>query len=954
MTRLRRGILALALVCAFPVLSWAQDTTMSGTVTDSTDAVLPGVTVTAVHVESGNTFSAVTDARGAYLINAMRAGMYKVTVDLQGFASQIRDGLELQVGQHPILNFKMGVSTIAETVTVSGNSPLIDTTQSKLSGNIDRRQIQDLPLNGRNWMDLTLLSPGSRVNSVSGTALTGPTNNQISSAGSPFGNTGAFQLNVDGQQVTNQLACTSWGQAKFSNDAIQEFEMVTSRFDASQGRSTGVQVNAVTKSGTNRFSGTAAGYFRSDQLNSADFIAHHVLPYSDQQGSVTFGGPIKRDKLHFFGYWDGERNPNSYTFTSSYPSFNNVPGFTNVLSTDNKWGGRGDYQISTATHLMGRANGFYDDIPGASNTGGALLHPSRSTTSTRKSVGGLAVLTQVFGPRAFNEIRGGFTQNVSGDFTTAGPSPQVSVTGGYVIGNLSFQPLYLTFQAPSIRDDFTYRVGDHQVKFGGEFLYYHNSIYWPSNKYGVLNATNGQPPANLESLFPVWNDPSSWNLNGLAKQTISWTQSVSNNDYNIFDPMHVFGFWMQDDWRAGSRLTLNLGVRWDVQLGGLGESLDFPPFHAPRGHELHDVGPRLGFAYQGTQTTVIRGGWGMYYQGQSDQPSQHALLDPHTVSLTVFNDGRPDFPLNPFNGPPPSYDQALASAGSRSTSGILLSPDAKVPLTYQGSIGVEQQLRSDMSFKVDFVATNDLYGRVTRNVNLTYNPATGANYPFTDPAHRAYPGWSIVNMEFNDLNTHYRGVEAGFVKRMNHHWQASASYTLQYIYAQENIPLNTGCAYPTIAPGVCNVPITLAPDLPQGAWYLTGAQRNRVVLNGIWQAPYAFQVSGIYLYGDNGYSTTTPGVDVRQANTTAGRLNPDGTLIPRNNFQNDPTSKVDARIQRQFKLSSTMRLDLMAEAFNLFNHATFAYVTNQASKAFGQVSTANLPRTIQLGVRVAF
>jgi hypothetical protein len=146
----------------------------------------------------------------------------------------------------------------------------------------------------------------------------------------------------------------------------------------------------------------------------------------------------------------------------------------------------------------------------------------------------------------------------------------------------------------------------------------------------------------------------------------------------------------------------------------------------------------------------------------------------------------------------------------------------------------------------------------------------------------------------------------------------------------------------------------LAPDLPQGSWFLTGAQRNRVVLNAIWQAPLDFQLSGIYLYGDNGYSTTTPGVDVRQANTTAGRLNTNGTIIPYNNFKNDPTSNVDVRLQRAFKLSPTMRVDLMAEAFNLFNHATYAYVTNQASKAFGQISSANLPRTVQLGVRVAF
>jgi hypothetical protein len=182
------------------------------------------------------------------------------------------------------------------------------------------------------------------------------------------------------------------------------------------------------------------------------------------------------------------------------------------------------------------------------------------------------------------------------------------------------------------------------VKLGGEFLYYHNSIFWPSNAYGVLNATNGQPPANLESLFPVWNDPSTWNLNGLAKQTISWTQSVSDNNYYICDPMHVFAAFVQDDWRATSNLTLNLGIPLGCAARRARRIPELPAVHTPRGHELHDFGPGLGFAWQTMPSTVVRGGWGMYYQGQSDQPSQHALLDPHAVGMTVFNDRRPDFP----------------------------------------------------------------------------------------------------------------------------------------------------------------------------------------------------------------------------------------------------------------------------------------------------------------------
>ena len=140
------------------------------------------------------------------------------------------------------------------------------------------------------------------------------------------------------------MACARWGQPKYSKDAIQEFEMVTSRFDATQGRSTNVQVNAVTKAGTNRFGGTTSGYSRSDKFNSKDFLAHKVLPYSDQQFSTTYGGPIIKDKLHFFGYYDGERNPLTITYTSLYPSFNNVLDDFSFKKTDHKMGARVDNQ----------------------------------------------------------------------------------------------------------------------------------------------------------------------------------------------------------------------------------------------------------------------------------------------------------------------------------------------------------------------------------------------------------------------------------------------------------------------------------------------------------------------------------------------------------------------------------------------------------------------------------
>jgi Carboxypeptidase regulatory-like domain len=255
--RMHCHVVTIGAILMLPTIVYAQEATVNGTVTDSTGGVLPGVTVTALHEASGNTFVGITDERGEFRI-LVRTGGYRVAAELQGFATVARSGLELLVGQQAVVNFQLSPSTVQESVTVTGEAPLIDVTQSRLAGNVDPRQLSELPLNGRNWVNLTLLAPGSRANAVGSSDELLPRN------------TGTFQLNIDGQQVTNTVAFTQ-GQPHFSRDAIAEFEFVSNRFDATQGRSSGVQVNAITKSGTNTPAGTFSGYFRDDRFNAGRF-----------------------------------------------------------------------------------------------------------------------------------------------------------------------------------------------------------------------------------------------------------------------------------------------------------------------------------------------------------------------------------------------------------------------------------------------------------------------------------------------------------------------------------------------------------------------------------------------------------------------------------------------------------------------------------------------------------
>src|ERR1041384_66646 len=301
-----RGLLIAVALSILAAPSFAQEATFTGTATDSTGSVLPGVTITAVHDASGNVFTTVTDERGQFRL-PVRVGAYTIKAELSGFTTLNRTA-QVLIGQTAAVDLRLSPSAVQETVTVTAEAPLVDTKGSTVAANIDPRQVEQLPLNGRNWMDLTLLAPGARRNEGGGMAQF---------------RQGYAQTNVDGQQVTiNYHSQTDSEQPGFSRDAIAEFEVVANRFDATQGRSQGMIVNAITKSATNQLAGSLGGYFRDDKFNSEDFLTHTVLPYSNQQVSMTVGGPIKKDRVHFFGAYEVEREPKTYTYTSQYSFFN--------------------------------------------------------------------------------------------------------------------------------------------------------------------------------------------------------------------------------------------------------------------------------------------------------------------------------------------------------------------------------------------------------------------------------------------------------------------------------------------------------------------------------------------------------------------------------------------------------------------------------------------------------
>ena len=942
-------LIVVGAMLALPLTGYAQEATVGGTVTDATGGVLPGVTVTAVHETSGNTFVAVADERGAFRI-PVRIGVYRVTAELPGFATVTRTGLELLVGQQAVVSLQMAPSGVQESVTVTGEAPLLDLTQSSLGGNIDPRQMQELPVNGRNWQDLAMLAPGSRANA---------------SGDSPIPrDSGAYQINMDGQQITNIVAGSGFGNPRFSRDAIAEFEFVTNRFDATQGRSAGVQVNAISKSGTNTPSGSVSGYFRDERFNAADFVANRVLPYSDQQVSTTFGGPIRRDKLHVFANYEFEREPQTFVYTTPYPAFNIDQTGTR---REHKAGLRLDTQFSPQTRVAFRASKWKHVLPyDLRYTGGGDKTPSSAVGLDRGMNQFLGTLTNVLGSRSVNEVKVGYASYDWNEYsyvkwanhplsglTVGAPSIQLR---GLTIGETHNQtPQIIEQETYSVRDDFVTsfnKGGRHDVRLGGEYIYNLMSMYVCNRCNGTLDAQGGPIPANIESLFPNLMDVSTWNLAPLSSITRKYTLGVGTFTENA--PRDVYAAWVQDDWAITPRLTLNLGLRYDLETGVFGQWLALPPFlEANRPEDSDNFGPRLGFAFSLNDRTVIRGGAGKYFAEVTGQPAFWLIRYTHQIHPEILNDGRPDFAANPFNGPAPTYEQARATTCAvtpgpncvrQAIPSQLAAADLQIAHSWQTSIGVQRQIGSTTAFEADYVFTggrNEIFQRP--NANLSYDPVTGVNYPFTNISRLPYPDYGLINQFRSEGWSNYHALSTGITKRLSNRWQASGTYLLSAVWDADSSP----------------APFKVAPDL--GGEYSLAAsdQRHRAVFNGIWQAGYGFQLSGLYFFGSGQRLATTYGGDLRLTGAAGGRLRPDGTIVPRNDLVGKPLHRVDLRILRRFPLGGRAGIDGIVELFNAFNHANYgSYVTQESNRNYGQ-PTGNLnvsyqPRMLQLGFRLLF
>jgi Carboxypeptidase regulatory-like domain len=953
---------------------FAQQAAVTGVVTDETKAILPGATITATNLATGGSQIVVTDERGEYRLLNLPPGHYKLQAELSGFSTVQVSDVELLVGQNATMPFALKVANLSETVTVSSESPLVDVTSSQVAGNVNPRQMEELPLQGRNWLELSKLVKGMTANEVTN---------------GPGVADDMFQLNLDGQQVTQKIS-GGFGQPKFSRESIGEFQIVTNMFDITQGRSAGVQVQAVSRAGTNRTQGSFYSYFRDSNLNAPDFLTGTVLPYENQQIGGALGGPILKDKLHYFGSYEYEREPGT---TFSAPAA--LPGQTFTVPYKNSQQSlllRLDDQLSSSDRLTVRGSRWNWSNPFVLASGG---HPSNASVQTKQATNILGTWSNVLSNTKVQELRIGYN-----NFQWANQGlPEVGATFQYSFPGLTLgkpynYPQWLYQNNFESRYDLSWHKDTHDFKIGGEFIYAHITALWYLQEQGILTFTS--VPADITSRIPVSSpyDVSTWNLNGLDPIAQKFEKNYNAGDWTLDVPGPTWGVWMGDTWRLSSTWTINYGVRWDdnwnvastpgvitnsipIDNGSAAATTRIPEMAAgdfgyKKGmRDNLDIAPRAGFTWNvgGGNDLVIRGGSGLYFTYLQTQYTYSPQLYSRMITASFNNDGKPGFVDDPARGVT-TYDQAAAAAPPQAAR--IITPNFRNPYTWQSSIGFQKQINADTAVEADLVHYNEY--RDTRSIdpNLFYDPSTGYNK--NPAAGRPNPQWGQILYLVSTGRQDYTAIASGLTRRMKHHLQGGVTYTLMLAQHDDGTP-------GLVSPSANNQFNYLDGEYATSTTF----QRSTLRAWSVYQMPWGLSAALSYAYGSgnlyNATIATTPygktgsnrlnltatGAPTAAITIPAGVLDrwdgpaviASGAVIPRNALHGLPYSKFDLRLTKDIRIGSSWKASLIGEVYNLFNHANYiGYVTQLSATSaattarFGLPSAASISRQGQLAFRI--
>jgi carboxypeptidase family protein/TonB-dependent receptor-like protein len=976
MRRCRSAIFLAVFVLLVSSAARAQQaggSALQGRVTDQQQAVLPGVSVVITNQDNGTYRETVTGPDGTFFATGLQPGRYKVGAELQGFKKFNREDVTLLLGSTQTVDVRLEVGGIAESVTVSEEAPPVDLTSSRVGGNVGSKELLDLPSPTRNFISFVAMVPGVQLNpSAEGSdsiSVNGQSQNQVT-----------FVLD-GGNNTDDNSASASGAQARTPLETVEEFQVQTNQFDVEYGRTTGGVVNAITKRGTNNFRGSAFAYLTNSAMTAQTFFAKLAgegeSDTDKHQWGGTFGGPILRNKIHFFGSF--ERYVIGTGLTNVFPSRPDLNWSEKEGLNGRNFMGRIDHQINsnhtyTARYLTERQPNRH------------LLTGDRATRSSGNyeldiDQTASVAYNWVIGSRALNTIRassesediqrgaepGTFLD--TNDKTLEAPVLQHLTFDeqGHLNGQHRFE------RAPGLDDSFSLflpgKHGDHDLKAGFQYQYSKNALEEQGSMNGAFSfASDKEFNAADPSTYP---------------ERLSIRVPVPSGQVTF---VHSLAFYGQDKWKVSTKLTINLGLRYDV---------DIFPFHQPFNPLLTGSGypvdrnnfqPRVGFAYNIDGRSVVRGGIGRYYEKffnglasplQSNGVFGSSLIVNFPVANADPGPGAGRLPTDPMLVNGPTVNRALLNQrfppGSltRNTATVQLdTPDRQMPRSTQVSFGYERQLGATMSFGVDYIH-NQGRGWVGYDVNPGVRVDTTRNGAIvrTDllglAAQLGIPAFSNSVLERYDYSgkTKYDGLNLSLERRLSGFWSARAGYTLGY--ARGN---NSG------APAAANNFQKLAErnlDLNEGP--LDTDRRHNFTINSRMEVPHTkgLTVSALYRFmTGRPLSIIDTNVDADQNGNGFDPL-PAGTYSGvgdyaitvknkggRNGAYGPAYAQLDARLGYRVRAGGARTLDLFAEVFNLTDRTNFTNPSGDKRLTTFLVPNGlvagGFPRQLQLGVRMGF
>ncbi|HVH29984.1 MAG TPA: carboxypeptidase regulatory-like domain-containing protein [Vicinamibacterales bacterium] len=910
---------------------------VSGRVTDPQGAVVPSAQVSARHINTNVRGTTVTDADGRFRFPFLRVGTYEITVRSRGFADAIRV-LTLTVGSAFELPVSLTIADLATDVTVTGEATVLEAARSQIAGTISEAEVRNVPLNGRQFLDLALLVPGVSPTNIASTQLFAETS-AVPGQGISVGSQRNFSNNfvVDGLSANDDAA--GLAGMPYGVDAVEQFQVVTSGGQAELGRALGGYVNVVTKSGTNTTSGDVYGYFRDDRFNAPNALSGTRLPMNQKQYGVNAGGPIRRDRTFFFSNVERRQLDQSglttilaaatdvinarlaavsYTgqpvTTGIYP---NPVDTTNVLA-------KIDHQLSNRDHLSLRYS-FYSADSTNSRGAGALSAPSASSNLDNADHAIAVSNTMTLSSRTVNEIRG---QWMFSDLL-APPSdpigPNVNIAGVAAFGTLSSSPQGRLNRMVHVVDSLSHQRGAHAWRLGGEGIYNADRITFPRSVRGAYAFSSLQ-----NFLAGVYN-------NAGFTQTFG-DSVVPQSNTNL-------GVYIQDEWKTHPNLTLNLGLRYDLQ------------FLETINTDTNNLSPRVGFAWtpSDSRNAVIRGSAGLFFDRVPLRALANALLSAgNTTDLTALR--QTNVSLSPNQIGAPAFPNILPAPVPSVTLPNLTTMDRDLQNAYSRQAGIEyeQQVGARGVLSVGYQYLRGVNLIVSINQNVPTCVASGTNNGC-----RPNPDYANNSQYSSEAESNYHGLHLSFVQRPTRWGYYRASYTLSK--SMNNVGEN-----------FFSSPIDPT-DLSKDWGRSDDDQRHRFVFNGsvnsstepaatLWEhLSHGFQLTTMVQAYSKLPLNITSGVTTIQG--TAGRPMVNGEFIPRNSGIGSDFFSLGVRVMRSFRLGGNVRIEGLAEAFNLTNrtnvvtrNANFGageYPTNPAP-TFGQVTAVGDPRTFQFALRVKF